>query len=88
MKTLLIGIAALATSAMLFAVPPAAAQSVGIRASDNGVSVRIGDPPRRHYGWQRGKHYGWYNSRAQCRTVTVRERQWNGTVVVRKRTTC
>jgi len=86
MKKLLISIAAAAT---LLTAAPAVAQVV---FEGPGVGIRVG-PDRdyyrddsRAYGWDRGRHYGWRER--GCRTVTVRERLWDGTVVVRTRERC
>ncbi len=88
MKKLLMSIAAAAT---LLTAAPAVAQ-VGIYAGERGVGIEVGRDRDyyRHYGWDRGRHYGWYRERGYrgCRTVTVRERMWDGTVVVRTRERC
>jgi hypothetical protein len=55
---------------------------VSIRAGDNGVGVRIGEPYRTYH-----PHYHVYG-RADCRTVTVRKHRPNGTVVVTKTRVC
>jgi hypothetical protein len=86
MKTLLISLAAAATAATVFTATPAAAQ-IGFYADGPGVDVRIGRD-RDDWRW-RDRHYrdyGFY--RGDCRTVTVRERLWDGTVVVRRRERC
>jgi len=87
---------ALGAAVLYTSVPTPAAAQVGLRAGENGVSVRIGEPHRhmrdrrdmrdRRYHRERDRRV--YNKRAQCREVTVRERRPNGTVVSRTRTTC
>jgi hypothetical protein len=87
MKRLAIGIVAAGTligAAMI----PAAAQ---VRFEGPGVGLHIGPthPYYHDYGWDRGRHYGWRRDRDRdCRTVTVRERRSDGTVVVRTRERC
>jgi hypothetical protein len=58
---------------------PASAQ-VSVYGGDNGVAVRIG--PRRHH-----REYYSYGA-ADCRTVTVRTKRPDGSVVVRKTRRC
>ena len=86
MKKLLIGLAAAAT---VMTAAPAFAQ-VGFYADGPGIDVRIGRD-RDHWRGERwrgyGHHYGWYRG-DRCRTVTVRERRWDGTVVVKRRERC
>jgi hypothetical protein len=85
MKKLLICMAAAAT---VLTAAPALAQ-VGFYAEGPGIDVRIGRD-RDHWrdDWRSSRHhYGFYRDRG-CRTVTVRERQWDGTVVVRRRERC
>jgi hypothetical protein len=89
MKKLLISMAAAAT---LLTAAPAVAQ-VGFYADGPGIDVRIGRD-RDHWRGEKwrhrrdfGHHYGWYRG-DRCRTVTVRERRWDGTVVVKRRERC
>jgi hypothetical protein len=87
MKKLLIGLAAAATMATVFTATPAASQ-IGFYADGPGVDVRIGRD-RDDWRWRDRRfhrHYGFY--RDGCRTVTVRERLWDGSVVVRRRERC
>jgi hypothetical protein len=92
MKTLLITLAAAATAATVFTATPAASQ-VGFYADGPGIDVRIGrdrDHWRDNWRWRDRRHfrdYGFYRG-DRCRTVTVRERRWDGTVVVKRRERC
>ena len=97
-------ILAVAGAALLAAVAPAAAgplttdMSSQIRVEGPGVGVRIGDDRRRddHRRWESrerrmDRHGRWDSRRSRrddCRTVVVRDRRSDGSVVVRKRTTC
>jgi hypothetical protein len=86
MRKIAIGIIAAGT-VVAAALMPASAQ---VRFEGPGVGLHIG-PSHPHYydyGWDRGRHYGWRYRDRGCRTVTVRERQWDGTVVVRTRERC
>jgi hypothetical protein len=83
MKILLIGAAIGAT---LIGALPAAAQ-VTVRAGSDGVVIRQHTDRGHHYGY-RNRHHGWRRHHASCKTVTVKTRRANGTVVVRKRTVC
>jgi hypothetical protein len=47
-----------------------------------GVGVRVGD------GHHHRHHHRGHRARAECRQVTTRTVRPNGTVVVKKRTTC
>jgi hypothetical protein len=77
---LILGAAALAVAATTGSVAPVDAQ-VSIRAGENGVGVRIGEPRVHTPGVV---VYG----QANCRTVTVRKTRPNGTVVVTKERIC
>ena len=88
MRKLVLGVAAAAT---VLSVAPALAQ-FDVRAGDSGVSVRVGE--RDHW---RGRH--WNDDRRvvvrpgvfatdDCRTITVRKRLPDGSVVVRKSRRC
>jgi len=87
MKIFLMGAA---VGAMLWGALPAAparADSVTVRAGENGVAVRTNS------GYHRDRHHryyrsGWRSHYAGCRTVHVRTRLPNGNVVVRTRRTC
>lgn len=63
------------------AVQPASAQSVTVGVGDNGY----------HYGWRNRA----YRSRAEvvighprCRTVIIRHKRWDGTIVIRRERHC
>jgi hypothetical protein len=75
MRKLMLGIIAAGT---LMIAPPAMAQ---IWFEGPGVGVRVGPGPGPYYD-----HYD-YGPRG-CRTVTVRERMPDGTIVVRTRERC
>jgi len=73
--------AALCLLAVPATVQPAGAQSVTVGVGDNG----------HHYGWRNHA----YRSRAQvvvhrphCRTIIIRHKRWDGTVVIRKERRC
>jgi hypothetical protein len=74
MRNLLISIVAAAT---VLTAAPAFAQ-FGFRAGDDGVSFRVG---RDYDDWGYRRHYGWRGD--DCRDVTVRKRNWDGTIVTR-----
>jgi uncharacterized protein YcfJ len=77
---LMLAAAALAVAASTGAVAPADAQ-VSIRANEYGVGVRVGEPRVYTPGVT---IYG----QAECRTVTVRKKRPNGTVIVTKERVC
>ncbi len=82
MKTVLIGVAAAAVLAL--SVPASAQVRIYGGNDDVSVGVRIG-PDRPHYR----HHYRSYRDHhASCRTVTVRKRMPDGSVVVRKTRRC
>ena len=84
MKKLAIGIIAAGTLMAAGTIAPAVAQVV---IDGPGVGVRIGPdhPSYRHYNWDR-RHV--IRRDRDCRSVTVRERRPDGTVVVRTRERC
>ncbi len=88
MRGIVVTLAALATGATLYTAVPAAAQTVGIRAGEGGVSVRVGEDRRDRYWHRRDRVRHVYRDRASCRETTVRTRRPDGTVVIRKRSTC
>jgi hypothetical protein len=79
----------LAAATILAAAVPASAQ--GVRIEGPGVGVRVGEPNRWH-----GDRWGerrFYRDRVTvggegCRSVTVRKRLPDGSVVVRRRSSC
>jgi hypothetical protein len=73
--------------ATLLGALPASADSVTVRANENGVVVREGSGARPYYrnGVRRTVVTRSY---ASCRTVRVRTTLPNGTVVVKSRRTC
>ena len=62
-------------------VLPSLALADSVTVSPNGVTVRDNDYHHRH-------HHHWRKDYAACRTVTVRDRRPDGTVVVRKSQRC
>jgi hypothetical protein len=84
MRNLFLGIAAAA--AVLTAVPALA--QVDIRAGDRGVSVRVGE--RDHWREDRRviERRGLYARGDDCRTITVRRRLPDGSMMVRKTRRC
>jgi hypothetical protein len=76
----------IAAAACLFAAP-AAVQTAGAETS---VRVGVGDSGN-HYGWRnRGyrSHSEVVVGRPHCRTVIVRTKKPNGTVIIRKHRRC
>ena len=88
MRKLLIGAAA---ASALFTAAPVMAQGVGVYGP--GVDIRVGRDHRDHdgyrsYGWDRDRDYRYGTHRSGCKSVTVRERQWDGSTVTRTRERC
>lgn len=89
--------AALATVAVGAAVPayadtPLVNSSIDLSAQSvvidtPGVDVRIGQSRRHHNRWESRRETRRVR-RSRCRTVTIRDRRPNGTVVIRKQTRC
>jgi hypothetical protein len=78
----------LAAATMLAAAVPASSVSAqGVRIEGPGVGVRVGEPDRYR---ERGRVYRERDTIGGpgCRTVTVRERLPDGSVMVRKKTRC
>jgi len=76
----------LAAATMLAAIPVSSASAQGVRIEGPGVGVRVGEPDR--YRERRI-----YRERATvgsegCRSVTVKKRLPDGSVVVRRRSSC
>jgi hypothetical protein len=89
---------AIAAATMLAAaVPASSASAQGLAIEGGGMGVRVGEPDRyrerrgedeRRYG--EGRHY---RDRATvggegCRTVTVKKRMPDGSVVIRRKSSC
>jgi len=93
MRAALLGLAAAAIMATSAPVSPVSAQGVSVEGP--GVGVRIGERDRwRDRDW-RDRDDVRIHRRERftvggegCRTVTVRERRPNGTLVVRRKSTC
>ena len=85
MKTALIGLLALTGVAL---ATPTLAQGVSFDAPD--VHVGVGDRGYYRDGDWRWRHrHGYYAyGSADCRTVTVKHRRWDGTVVVERERRC
>lgn len=84
------GLIAFAASAIIaVAIPasiPASAQEIGIHAGENGVGVHVGgDHHRDRDHWRESRRFGHGEG---CRTVIVKHRGPDGTVVVRKSRHC
>ncbi len=79
MRNLILGIAGAAAIAI---ATPASAQ---VHVDVPGVGVHVGDGHHRYHRPYRGHRA---RAQANCRQVTTRTVRPNGTVVVRKRTTC
>jgi hypothetical protein len=80
-----------AATMLAAAVPVSSVSAQGVTLEGPGVGVRVGEPDRyreRRYGEDRQ-----YRDRATvggegCRSVTVKERMPDGSVVVRRKSSC
>lgn len=72
------------------AVPATTASAQGVAIEGPGVGVRVGEPRHRWYGEDRGyRHRDRVTVGGEgCRSVTVRKRMPDGTMVVRRRSSC
>jgi len=86
MRTTLLAIAA----AGILAGAASTALAQGVAIEGPGVGVRVGEPGYRHHWRDEGRYH--YRERATvgegCRSVTVRKRLPDGSVVVRRRSSC
>lgn len=74
------GLFAFAAMAIIAATVPASAQDFRVRAGEDGVGIRVGrDHDRDNWRESRGDH---------CRTVVVKHRAPDGTVIIRKTRHC
>lgn len=74
----------LAAATMLAAVPVSSASAQGVRIEGPGVGVRVGEPGyRERHMYRERRTVG-----EGCRSVTVRKRLPDGSVVVRRKSTC
>lgn len=91
MRATLLAIAA--ATLLAGAMPASTASAQGVTVEGPGVGVRIGEP-RRFNRWHDEDRYGYrFRDRATvggpgCRTVTVRERLPDGSMMVRRRSSC
>jgi hypothetical protein len=85
MRATLLGLAA--STLLLASVPTGNVSAQGVSVDVPGVGVRIGDPDRHRYRERRYERdtYGYSEG---CRSVTVRERLPDGSVVVRRKSSC
>jgi hypothetical protein len=96
MRASLFVIAAATATMLAAAVPASSASAQGVAIEGGGMGVRVGEPDRyrerrgdeRRYG--EGRHF---RDRATvggegCRTVTVKKRMPDGSVVVRRKSSC
>jgi hypothetical protein len=84
-----------AATVLVALVPASSASAQGVTLEGPGVGVRVGEPDRyreRRMGEERreGRHY---RDRAAvggegCRSVTVKKRLPDGTVVIRRKSSC
>ena len=86
-------IAAPAAAGELGRVQPTELSSQGVYIQGPGVGVRVGPDRRdrwRHRHWRDREVRGWRDRdvRDGCRTVTVRERRPDGSVMTRTRSRC
>jgi hypothetical protein len=92
MRALLFFIAA--TAALMAAVPVSSVSAQGVTIEGPGVGVRVGNQDRyRERGWREERREGrHYRDRATvgegCRTSTVKKRMPDGSVIVRRRSSC
>jgi len=89
MRTTVYAIAAVAMLATAVTIPTGA-KAQGVEIEGPGVGVHVGrdrDHWRDRRGYREHETYG-YSRGAGCRSVTVRERLPNGTMVIRKKRTC
>jgi hypothetical protein len=83
-----------ATAALMAAGPTSSVSAQGVTIEGPGVGVRVGNQDRyRERGWREERREGsHYRDRATvgegCRTVTVKKRMPDGSVVVRRRSSC
>ena len=89
MRALLFVIAA--ATALAAAVPASSVSAQGVTIEGPGVGVRVGDPDRRRDGRRVEERH--YRDRATvggegCRTVTVKKRMPDGSVVIRRKSSC
>ena len=87
MRATLLGIAA--STLLLASVPTANVSAQGVAVEVPGVGVRIGDPDRRdRWRERRYRERETTGYRDGCRSVTVKSRRPDGSVVVRRKTDC
>lgn len=93
MRTSLYVIAAATAAALAAIVPGSTATAQGVAIEGPGVGVRVGDPDR--YRERRGedrREGRQYRSRETvgegCRTVVSKSRRPDGTVVIRRKSSC
>jgi len=93
MRATLLGLAAAAI--MATAAPMSTASAQGVTVEGPGVGVRVGE--RDHWRDRRFRDRDDVRIHRRervtvggegCRSVTVRERRWDGTVVTRRKSTC
>jgi hypothetical protein len=92
MRASLLVIAA-ASSMLAAAVPASSVSAQGVSVEGPGVGVRIGRD-RDHWGdrpWHERRYYREHETfghSSGCREVSVRQRMPDGTVVIRRRSSC
>jgi len=88
MRATLLAIAA--ATLLAGAVPVSSASAQGVAVEGPGVGVRIGGPDRyREHRWREERRHERVTIGGEgCRSVTVKHRMPDGTVVMRKRSTC
>ena len=80
-----------AATALAAAVPASSVSAQGVSIEGPGVGVRVGDQDRRREGrYGESRHY---RDRATvggegCRTMTVKKRMPDGSVVIRRKSSC
>jgi hypothetical protein len=86
------GICIAAAAAALLAVPASAGQltefsSQGVYIEGPGVGVRVG-PERERDHWRQREHWRDREVRGGCKTVTVKERGPDGSMITRTKSNC
>jgi len=81
-----------AATVLAAGVPVSSVSAQGVAIEGPGVGVRVGEPDRYRYREHRWGERRYYRDRATygegCRTVTVRQRAPDGSMIVRRRSTC
>ena len=81
-----------AATILAAAVPASGVSAQGVTIEGPGVGVRVGEPDRLRHRDRGYREERIYRDRtvgsSGCRTVTVKERRPDGSLVIRKRSSC